>query len=78
MNDPKVSSLKDNILKTQVDVTEPLGDQIIIVVKIGETTIKALMPNIVQAEPGSPIEFAINTNNIHLFDLETEKALSVN
>jgi len=74
-NDPKVSGLKDNIIKTQVDVTEPLGDQIIVVVRVGEITIKALMPNDVKAEPGSPIELAVNTNNIHLFEPETTKAL---
>jgi len=74
-SDPKLAGLSDNILKARVDVIEPLGDQVIMVVKNGEFTIKALMPNDIKAQSGSNIEFLLNTNNIHLFNPKTSKAL---
>ena len=75
VNDPGVSGLTDNIIKAQVDVTEPLGDRIIVVAKIGDAIIKALMPNDIKADAGDIIEFAINTRNIHFFDPDTESSI---
>jgi multiple sugar transport system ATP-binding protein len=75
--DYMVEGITGNLIPTKVDVTEPLGESVIIVVSIGSHIIKATLPNEVgaQYEMDAPIELAINTKKIHLFDPNTEKAL---
>jgi multiple sugar transport system ATP-binding protein len=75
--DYMVEGLTGNLIPTKVDVTEPLGESIIIVVSLGSNIIKATLPNEVgaQYDMDAPIELAVNTRKVHLFDPETEKAL---
>jgi len=73
--DPRVAGLTGNLIKTSVDLTEPLGENLIVVVTVGEHTLKATLPNETDVMPDTPIELAINTHNIHLFDPKTERAL---
>ena len=75
--DHAVEGLTGNTVNTQVDVTEPLGESVIMVMTIGEHTVKATMPNEVgsQYEMDAPIEIAIHTRKVHVFDPTTEKAL---
>ena len=75
VGEQSVEGLTGNILKTKVDVTEPLGENMVVVVTIGPHTIKATLPNDVSIRMDDPIELAVNTHAIHLFDPETEKAL---
>jgi multiple sugar transport system ATP-binding protein len=75
IGDQAVQNLRGNVIKTKVDVTEPMGESVVVVVTVGPHTIKATLPNEAGVEMDQPIELAVNTNNIHLFDPQTEKAL---
>ena len=71
----KIKNLEDNIIKTRIDVIEPLGSEVIVVVRVGDYTLKATLPEKINFKVDAPIELGINTNEIHLFDINTQKAL---
>ena len=75
VGDQNVEGLSENVLKTKVDVTEPLGENIIVVVTIGAYTIKATLPNDADVKIDTPIELSIDTRMIHLFDPNTESTI---
>ena len=60
-----------------VELSEPMGSDIYLYVTInGEKNIATIPPRS-SARPGDTIKLGINTNQIHLFDMETEKAIEV-
>jgi multiple sugar transport system ATP-binding protein len=75
VEDQAVQGLRDNRIQTKVDVTEPLGESVVVVMAVGPHTIKATLPNEVKVDMDQEIELAVNTRKIHLFDPKTELAL---
>ncbi len=73
--DQAVADLSDNRVQSRVDIVEPMGENVVVVVAIGDHTVKATLPNDVAYSSDAPIELAINTRAIHLFDPSTEKAI---
>jgi multiple sugar transport system ATP-binding protein len=60
----------------KVDVVEVMGREVFIYVTWGGKTIACqLDPRSEDIKPGQSIDIAIDTNHIHLFDPDTEKAL---
>jgi multiple sugar transport system ATP-binding protein len=73
--DQAVHGLSNNLLQSRVDVIEPMGENMVVVVIIGKETIKATLPNDAAIKDDDAIELAVNTRAIHLFDPETQKAV---
>ena len=66
----------ENSIKGEVYVTEPLGDEQIITVKLNEEYfVKVLMSTTVRYEVGETVWLTFDQNKIHLFDKDTEKAI---
>lgn len=71
--DPKNLSYVD----AYVELSEPMGSEIYLYVTIeGEKNIAKIPPR-TSVRVGDTIKLGINTNQIHLFDIETEKAIAV-
>ncbi len=64
------------VLEGQVYVVEPLGDRNIYDVKIGEALIKVKAPATFVRETGTPVAIRFNLARAHLFDAQTEEALT--
>ena len=60
-----------------VELSEPMGSEIYLYVTINEEKNIAKIPPRSSARPGDTIKLGINTNQIHLFDMETEKSIAV-
>ena len=73
--DQAVRGLDDNRVRARVDVTEPMGEHVVVVVTIGHHTVKATLPNDAAYKADDLIELAVNTRAIHLFDPATESAV---
>lgn len=64
-------------VEAQVELSEPMGSEIYLYANInGEKTIAKIPPRS-SVKIGDSIKLGINTNHIHLFDMETEKAIAV-
>lgn len=60
-----------------VELSEPMGSEIYLYVTInGEKNIAKIPPRS-SVRPGDTIKLGINTNQLHLFDMETEKTIAV-
>jgi multiple sugar transport system ATP-binding protein len=62
-------------IKAQVDVTEPLGAEILVYLEAGPYTFLARMDPRSRAATGEDVEVAIAMENTHLFDRETQEAI---
>lgn len=62
-------------IRTEVLLSEPLGSEVIVNVKIGETVVKVRAPPGVRYDMGEKVYLVINWSKIHIFDRETEKAI---
>ena len=62
-------------LGAQVDVIEPIGSEIILIVNVGEHQLAAKVDPHTQAYLHEPIKLALNMNNMHLFDKETGEVI---
>jgi len=60
-----------------VELSEPMGSEIFLYAKINGENIIAKIPPRSLAKIGDKIKLGINTNHVHLFDKETEKAIAV-
>jgi multiple sugar transport system ATP-binding protein len=58
-----------------VDVVEPLGSEILLDVKAGNSTIVARVEPTVRVKVQEPIRLAVNAERLHFFDAKTEQAL---
>lgn len=66
---------KTGMIQTQVDVTEPIGDQLILDLKVGEYLVKAVVSPDFEAEAGDEFWITFSTDKIHIFDKKTGKTL---
>lgn len=72
----KISLTKvPNAIEGVIYVTEPLGRDLIVNIKIGELIIKALTVPDERYVPGKPIWVVLDEKKIHFFDKSTEKAI---
>lgn len=66
---------KKGMIKTQVDVTEPIGDQLILDLKVGEYLVKVVVSPDFEAEAGDEFWITFPTDKIHIFDRKTGRTL---
>jgi multiple sugar transport system ATP-binding protein len=59
----------------QIEVVEPLGSEIYLYLKTGENAITARVEPGIRFRANDQITLALNTEKVHLFDPETEKAV---
>jgi len=59
----------------KIEVVEPLGSEIYLYLSTGENQITARVEPSLRFRPEEEITLALNTDKIHLFDVETEKAI---
>jgi ABC-type sugar transport system ATPase subunit len=65
----------DGDLKAQVYVREPLGDEIIYDLKIGDQMLRAKAPPTLRLNVGDRAGLKFDQTRLHLFDLKTEQAI---
>ena len=61
--------------KAKVDVTELMGNEIIVNLLLGNNSVIARVDPRTNARPGMDLDISLNLDNMHIFDLQTEKAL---
>lgn len=71
----KDAKKKKGLIKSVLDVVEPLGDTTILDLKIGEYLVKAVVDPDYQAEIGDTLWLEVPPNKIHVFDKQTGKTL---
>ncbi|GIX06806.1 MAG: sugar ABC transporter ATP-binding protein [Candidatus Poribacteria bacterium] len=64
-------------LRTVVDVVEPLGDEVILYLSVGDQTLIAKIPPETLPRVGEPLEVALLSEKLHVFDPETEENLTL-
>jgi len=63
-------------LPAEVYVVEPLGSENIVDLKVGEQIIRAKTAPTFKPQMGAPVHFSIDQARMHLFDRESEQALT--
>jgi multiple sugar transport system ATP-binding protein len=63
-------------VQAQVDVTELMGNEIIVNLQIGKHSVIARVDPRTKARIGEQLDLALNMDNMHIFDPQTEKALT--
>jgi multiple sugar transport system ATP-binding protein len=61
-------------LEATVEVVEPIGSQVILLASYGSENLTACVDPQTRAKPNTAIKFVVDTNRLHLFDKQTEKA----
>ncbi len=61
-------------LRATVEVVEPIGSEVILIVSCGKMTITVRADSETDAKPGANIELLVDMNRIHVFDKDTKKA----
>jgi len=61
----------------EVDFVEPMGHEAFVTVRIGDETLVARFPPRSGVEPHDHVELSIDTDRIHLFDVETEQSVLI-
>jgi ABC-type sugar transport system ATPase subunit len=64
-----------NSIKSEVYVTEPLGSEVIIDLKVGEEIIKVKTINELDLKIGDFVWIKFDESKMHIFDKKTEKAI---
>ena len=64
-----------NTLHSTIRVYELMGAEVFLYFDCGEQSLTARVAPSTEARPGSEVNFAINMDHIHAFDVETEIAL---
>ncbi len=64
-----------NTVTVDVDVIEPLGNDVEMYLKVGDVSLIAMIDSASQAKIGDRIEVVFDMDKSHLFDKETEQAL---
>jgi len=70
-----IEAYKDSTLEAYVDVTELMGAEIYLYLKIGETNLISRVSSRSQSRAGDKIKIAFDTSRIHIFDKDTEKCI---
>lgn len=66
-----------NTATVRVDVTEPMGDRVIVYALVNGETILASLGSATKARELTDLQVVLDTNRIHLFDCDTERSLLV-
>jgi multiple sugar transport system ATP-binding protein len=66
---------KGGLIKAVLDVTEPLGDKIILDLKVGNYLVKAVVSPDFRAELGDELWIEFPANKVHIFDKKTGSTL---
>nr|QGT51126.1 ABC transporter ATP-binding protein [uncultured Firmicutes bacterium] len=67
-----LSSMADSTVSVSVELTEMMGAETFLYLKLGETQMTARVNPRTTAQHGDTIKVAFDTNKIHLFDKDTE------
>ena len=70
-----VADTPNGSMSSTVKVYELLGAEVFLYFDVNETPITARVDPKTTARPGSEVEFAIDTEKVHVFDKETEKTI---
>lgn len=70
-----VQSTEANTVRTQVDVSEPMGDVVILYLTVGQHQIVASIDADTKAEYGKQLDAVFDLEKSHLFDADTEVAV---
>lgn len=70
-----VEQHSESVINSQVEVVEPLGAEVFLYVSCGAGNLTARVEPGMRVKHGDKIPIALNTDKIHLFDAETEKAI---
>jgi multiple sugar transport system ATP-binding protein len=62
-------------LKATVDVMEPVGSEVILIVTVGEHQLTAKIDPHTRASLHQPIELSVDMSTMHLFDKETGEVI---
>jgi len=71
----KKTAKKEEGIEAQLDVTEPIGDQLILDLKVGEYLVKAVVSPDFKAEVGDEFWITFQIDKVHVFDKKTGKTL---
>jgi multiple sugar transport system ATP-binding protein len=74
--DPKAAGRDGAAVSAQVEVVEPLGDEVVVHARAGEALLIAKLPPDRVPDAGERLDFAVDLDRLHLFDAETEKRLA--
>ncbi len=70
-----IDAVPENTVRTQVDVSEPMGDIVTLYLTAGTHSIVAAIDAESQAKDGQALDVIFDLNKTHLFDAETEQAI---
>ena len=70
-----LTSYPDAVIDALVELTEMMGAETYLYLKIMDNQFTARVNPRTQAKPGEKLEIAFDTNRLHLFDKETELAI---
>ena len=70
-----ISSMQDMLVDVDVDLTEMMGAETYLYLKVGEAALTARVNRRTTAQRGEKIKVVFDTNKVHLFDKETELAI---
>ena len=68
-----LSTMAENVIEVDVDVTELMGAEIYLYLSVGEQSATARVSSRSQARAGDKIQVAVEASRIHLFDKDTQK-----
>jgi multiple sugar transport system ATP-binding protein len=77
IHDPQFAppGIHQALVETQVEVTELMGNEVFLYLKTGESNFVGRVDPRTQARIGSKAQIAMNLDNMHLFDKQTEQAI---
>ena len=68
-----LSTMAENVIEVDVDVTELMGAEIYLYLSVGEQNVTARVSSRSEARAGDKIKVAVEVARIHLFDKDTER-----
>jgi multiple sugar transport system ATP-binding protein len=71
------SGIRAHILQAQVDVTEAMGNEMILYLELNGKQFLARVDPRTDVRPGQAIEVALDLDRLHMFDPETEQAIGL-
>ncbi|NLP13287.1 MAG: sn-glycerol-3-phosphate ABC transporter ATP-binding protein UgpC [Clostridium sp.] len=70
-----LESMSDSIVNAKVEVVEMLGSETLLYTEVGDVDFTARVNPRTKARAGDVVKLALDTNKIHIFDKETERAI---
>ncbi|MDQ2687277.1 MAG: sn-glycerol-3-phosphate ABC transporter ATP-binding protein UgpC [Armatimonadota bacterium] len=70
-----IEATPGNTVRTQVDVSEPMGDIVTLYLTAGQHQLVATIDSETQAKDGNALDIALDLARTHLFDAQTEQAI---